>query len=408
MEPERESGAVGGAASAWGSDETAAEWLTGEGRQADGARAVGADDAVGEWLTGPPARERYEPGVDEAEFLPALASIIPAVISAAPAIISAVQQLTSKPPAPSRLPPAPVPRPAPAPSPALPPPPSSAGAVPVPASSQPAPAAQPSLPPTPPPPAAVPPQPQPQPQPAPGSTGDILRQLAVLLPRLVDLVARPEGRESLTDAEPEPSWPPEPGGSTASADDDSPVAPPRRSDGNPAPLPDRSALNPGVSACPTSLLVARFGRPRDLVTEACQALTSPLWEGRMVTDQVGTVRVRGHRQAVALFQDAFAALEQADPELHARTSPSGMLCVRHVRGRPDVLSSHALGLALDVTLDGRVPVPVGGRVEQGLLTLHDVFSRFGIFWGAGLEPEDAAHFEVGADVVHRWMDEGVF
>ena len=197
--------------------------------------------------------------------------------------------------------------------------------------------------------------------------------------------------------------PPEPATAVGAA-----LATPRRSSAGLVPLPDPTTLNVGVSPCPTSLLVARFGRPRDLVTNECQAITSPFWAGRMVAGQVGRSRVRGHRQAVALFGEAFAALEQADPELYARTDSSGMLCVRHVRGRPDVLSNHSLGLALDVTLDGLLDIRGDGQVQEGLLTLHAALGRFGIFWGAGLRPEDAIHFEVGAEVVHRWIDEEVF
>ncbi|MFC9683614.1 M15 family metallopeptidase [Streptomyces sp. NPDC056948] len=365
------------------------------------------------WLTETHMPRPYNPGVDEAEFLPALAAILPAVLSAAPAIINAVHQLTSKSPMPTPLPAPASSRPAPAPPPAT-----------APVRSQ---ATSPPLPPAPStlvPPSASPTalRPAPPPAPAPTSAADILRQLAALLPRLADLVARPEGRESLTNSEQGPSWPPESDGHSAEDDparhsppkpgaagtEDARVAAPRRPGAYLVSLPDRTALNAGVSACPTSLLIARYGQPRDLVTHECQALTSPFWEGRMVTDQVGTFRVRGHRQAVALFQDAFAALEQAAPELYARTGTSGMLCVRHVRGRPEVLSNHALGLALDVTLDNRVAISDDGQVEQGLLTLHEVFNPFGIFWGAGLRPEDAVHFEVGAEVVHRWIDEGVF
>ncbi|KGM10280.1 M15 family metallopeptidase, partial [Cellulomonas carbonis] len=174
------------------------------------------------------------------------------------------------------------------------------------------------------------------------------------------------------------------------------------------PLPDRSALNVGVSPCPTSLLVSRFGPPRDLVSDECRALASPWWESRMVTGQVGTARARGHRLAVELFGRAFTALAEVDPELHARVGSTGMLCVRHVRGRPEVLSNHALGLALDVTLDGTVDIRGDDQVQRGLVTLHDVLAPFGIFWGAGTRPEDAIHFEVGAEVVHRWLDEGIF
>ncbi|WP_225755264.1 M15 family metallopeptidase [Actinotalea sp. Marseille-Q4924] len=174
------------------------------------------------------------------------------------------------------------------------------------------------------------------------------------------------------------------------------------------PLPDRSTINVGVSPCPTSLLVSRFGRPRDLVTAQCQAITSSFWEGRMATGEVGTFRVRGHHRAVALLGEAFTALRATDPDLHDRVGSSGMLCVRHVRGRLGVLSNHALGLALDVTIDGRTDIRGDDQVQRGLLRLHEVLAPFGVFWGAGVRPEDAIHFEVGAEVVHRWLEEGTF
>jgi hypothetical protein len=403
---------------------------------------------------------------DESEILPALAAIIPAVVSAAPAIISAVQQLTSRPqPAPAPPPP-PAPRPAPRP-PAAPP----AAAAPRPATPRPPvrvvvpPRAAPGG-------VATTPSASVLTGGAPsggstaggdGSAGaavavDVLRQLADVLPRLVTLV---EGlsRERVVEAahlgtghggrtagaggsgergsgeggsgEGAGGTSPAPVERGGEAEDDpshesaTGRGPPRdlptgRSSraaavvaGRPAatdlvPLPDRAALNVGVSPCPTSLLVTRFGAPRELVTAECRAITSPFWSSRMVTGQVGTFQVRGHRRAVELFRDAFAALETADPELHALIGSTGMLCVRHVRGRPDVLSNHALGLAVDVTLDGAVDIRGDDTVQHGLVALHDALSPFGIFWGASLRPEDAIHFEVGAEVIHRWLDEGTF
>jgi hypothetical protein len=467
MVPGRDGDTVDDAAATWADDAvSASEWLTDPRLGADDP-GLGTDAAALEWLTDTPGASLDAPGVDEAEFLPALAAIIPAVISAAPAIISAVQQLTSKP-----KPPAP-----PAFRPAQPPPAPPPAAAPSPPAPQP-PAPQPPAPPAPAPQgtsAAPRPAPPPTPsagtaQPTPSGAIDLLQQLASLLPRLADLVTRPEGREWLISSErdqarqhelsaaqpflgrqssahrgtpeavsvrarehagsteggrgeqretesggeappdggalvggPTGRSPPEPASAVGAV-----LAKPRRSDARLVPLPDPTTLNVGVSPCPTSLLVARFGRPRDLVTNECQAITSPFWEGRMVAGQVGRSRVRGHRQAVTLLGEAFAALEQADPELYARTDSGGMLCVRHVRGRPDVLSNHSLGLALDVTLDGHIDIRGDGQVQEELITLHVALGRFGIFWGAGLRPEDAVHFEVGAEVVHRWIDEGVF
>lgn len=432
----------------WGADP---EWV---GRPAEwpgpAVDDVMSPDAA-QWLTGGEATDLLDQlDGDESEFLPALAAIIPAVISAAPAIISAVQQLTSKP----------APRPAPAP----PAPPPAAPTQP-PAAAAPRPAAPPPRPVR----VVVPPRTAPAPSGGAGTDGaataDLLRRLADLLPQVVQVVQAATARESegvhphageharahtgeharehtgehrstertaehasrggeaagpaegeASDGPPTGRGPPragpqpEPGTAPEPAPGAQPaplVATQRRAPTDLVPLPDRSRINVGVSPCPTSLLVSRFGPPRDLVTDECRAITSPSWERRMVTGVVGRSRVRGHHLAVDLFRRAFAALEQADPDLHGRVGSTGMLCVRHVRGRPDVLSNHALGLALDVTIDGTVDLR-DDEVQHGLVTLHDVLAPFGIFWGAGLRAEDSIHFEVGAETVHRWLDEGTF
>src|SRR5262249_34189666 len=100
------------------------------------------------------------------------------------------------------------------------------------------------------------------------------------------------------------------------------------------PLPARAAINIGVSPWPASLLVTGFGAPRSELTDECQAPTSPFWRDRMVAESIGSFRVRGHHKAVAVFRDAFTALRAQAPELYARVGSMGMLCVRHVRGRP--------------------------------------------------------------------------
>jgi hypothetical protein len=162
----------------------------------------------------------------------------------------------------------------------------------------------------------------------------------------------------------------------------------------------------GVRACPTSLLVARYGMPRDDLTDRCQAATSPFWRERMVAASVGPFRVQGHRNAVGVLRDAFAALRTADPDLYDRVGTAGMLCVRHIRGRPGVLSNHGLGMAIDLTLDGRLDVRGDDLVQRGLIAVHDVFTRFGLYWGAGFRTEDAMHFEIGADLVEQWIRDG--
>ena len=196
MVPGRDGGTVEGAAATWSDDAVpASEWLTDPRLRADDP-GLGTDGTALEWLTDPTLRADDDLGVDEAEFLPALLAIIPAVISAAPAIINAVQQLTSKPKPPAAPAPPPSPTPTPRPPPVTPP-----------AAAAPQPTPPPPAPPAPAPQgAAAAPPPVPAPaagtaQPTPSGAIDVLQQLAVLLPRLADLLTRPEGREWLVSSE---------------------------------------------------------------------------------------------------------------------------------------------------------------------------------------------------------------
>lgn len=362
----------------------------------NGSRSDVGLDAV-EWLSAPLTESERAAPVEapidgEPEIAPLLAALIPALVSAAPAIISAVSAAFQNKPAP-----------APAPRPAIAPPPASVPRL----------VAQPR----PPAPTAVPsPQPATASPPAanPVAGGDLTSQITALLPGLVTLVAgmltQNQGQSPASESRiealeprcaecgPYQAWP--------EADHASVAAGGASQYSQLVPVPDRAGINIGVSPCPTSLLVARFGAPRSELTDECQATTSLFWRDRMVTESVGPFRVRGHHKAVAVFRDAFAALRAQAPELYARVGSMGMLCVRHVRGRPGVLSNHGLGMALDVTIDGQLDVRGDDLVQRGLLTIHDVFTTFGIYWGAGFRTEDAMHFEIGADVVKQWIQDG--
>ena len=366
----------------------------------NGSRSDVSLDAM-EWLASPLAESERAAPVEapidgEPEIAPLLAALIPALISAAPAIISAVSSAFQNKPAPAPQP-VPASRPATAPTPA----------------SAPRPVARPR----PPAPTAVPPPRSAAAPPAaasPAAGGDLTSQITALLPGLVTLVAgaltQNQGQSPVSESRiealeprcaecgPYEAWP--------EADHDSVTAGGTSQYSQLVPVPDRATVNIGVSPCPTSLLVARFGAPRSELTDECQATTSLFWRDRMVAESVGPFRVRGHHKAVAVFRDAFAALRARAPELYARVGSMGMLCVRHVRGRPGVLSNHGLGMALDVTIDGQLDVRGDDRVQRGLLTIHDVFTTFGIYWGAGFRTEDAMHFEIGADVVKQWIQDG--
>ena len=82
--------------------------------------------------------------------------------------------------------------------------------------------------------------------------------------------------------------------------------------------------------------------------------------------------------------------------IYAALGTAGALCARHVRGAPGTVSSHAWGLAVDLTLDRQLDRMGDEQAQFGLAVLAEYFNDAGWYWGAGYGREDAMHFEPGA------------
>lgn len=156
------------------------------------------------------------------------------------------------------------------------------------------------------------------------------------------------------------------------------------------------------------MLVAKFGSPRQQLTDDCAAVTSKFWRTRLVTQSVGPFRVTGHRLAVALLSEALAEVKRLHPELYAGLGSAGMLCCRRVRGSKTTLSNHGLGLAIDFTFHGRLDSRGDGKCQRAMLLLYSVMKGFGWYWGAEFPTEDSMHFEVSAEKVSEWINSGTF
>jgi hypothetical protein len=172
------------------------------------------------------------------------------------------------------------------------------------------------------------------------------------------------------------------------------------------PCPPPESINTGVSPCPTNMLVKRRGMPRAKLTDQCLSVTSIWWGHRMVTKNVGPFKVTGFDLAVELLTSSLATVKAKNPELYAALGSAGMLCCRHVRGVPGLLSNHALGMAIDFTIEGVLDTRGDGKVQRGLLDLYGVMKGFGWFWGAEFRIEDGMHFEVGGEVIRQWINQG--
>jgi hypothetical protein len=162
------------------------------------------------------------------------------------------------------------------------------------------------------------------------------------------------------------------------------------------PKPSPAAINSGLSALKTGQLIARLGHPRAArdYSTACQAVTNAALQRRIRTASVGPFRVTGFDLALQQLRLVCDDARLADPQLYALLGSAGMLCCRLVRGSRSVLSNHAFGLAVDLTLGGVLDTRGDNLVQQGLLDLYPHFHRHGFYWGAEYPTEDAMHFEL--------------
>lgn len=185
------------------------------------------------------------------------------------------------------------------------------------------------------------------------------------------------------------------------------------------PAPADEHVNTGIQPCPTALLVRRHGFPISPggLTNECQPPTNPYWKGAIVTKQVheGTIygpngkkwsgKVTGHHCAVELLEETFKELKRVSPELYVLMGTAGMLCVRHVRGAPGILSNHGLGMAIDLTIAGKLDKRGDNMVQRGMLGVYATFKKFGWYWGVEFGIEDGMHVEVGSANINRWIRE---
>lgn len=171
-------------------------------------------------------------------------------------------------------------------------------------------------------------------------------------------------------------------------------------------IANRRNVNKGITVASPSYLEKTLGRPRANLGNNCQAMTNEKLRAKLVTEQVGPIRVRMMRPAIESLKRVFARIEATDPDLYARINTAGALCVRQIRGTVGRLSTHSFGLSLDLNIDGKLDTLGDGKTQLGLTILADFFREEGWFWGAGFSREDSMHFEVSREMVEQWRREG--
>ena len=172
-------------------------------------------------------------------------------------------------------------------------------------------------------------------------------------------------------------------------------------------IANRTGVNDGLEVASPGYLAEKLGRPRETLSDDCEAMTNEDLKSKLVVEQVGPVRVRLLRPAAESLGRVFEKVKRVDPDLYARINTSGSLCVRRIRGTTDSLSTHSYGLAIDLNIDGHLDNFTDGKTQLGLTILADFFHEEGWVWGAGFRREDSMHFEVSRKQLDEWLDMGL-
>jgi len=171
-------------------------------------------------------------------------------------------------------------------------------------------------------------------------------------------------------------------------------------------IADRRNVNRGLVVASSSYLAEKLGRPREVLTDKCEAMTNQTLAAKLVLEDVGPIRVRMLAPAVESLRRVFDTVKRADPDLYARINSSGSLCVRRIRGTTNSMSTHSFGLAVDLNIDGILDNFTDGKTQLGLTILADFFHEEGWVWGAGFSREDSMHFEISRKQLDEWLATG--
>ncbi len=237
--------------------------------------------------------------------------------------------------------------------------------------------------------------------PAPTMTAD---RLDVIDLRLAALQARVEEMEARLDAiEREASL----RSMGAPAPGAAPSASPPRSDlgdyGALMRLVNRRNANEALRPVSTDRLLAVFGQPSEELADGdCAAPTSPRLVSALETRDVGPFSAQLIRPALDSVEEILGRVRIDHPELFAQLVSYGGLCARLIRGSADMVSRHAFGVAIDISIGDTIDEMGDGKTQRGLILLADYFNEAGWVWGAAFGREDSMHFEVSEELFDRW------
>ncbi len=168
----------------------------------------------------------------------------------------------------------------------------------------------------------------------------------------------------------------------------------------------KERFNKGIIQSKNSFMLETLGQPRDNYSTDCQPVTNPRMMEALETRQIGNFRLTMLRPALESVQRIMDRLQKDEPEIYAALGTAGALCARFIRGSTTSVSNHSWGAAVDFTLEGNLDALGDGGTQFGLVILAEFFNDEGWYWGAGYGREDSMHFEIGEDLMKKWIAEG--
>lgn len=161
--------------------------------------------------------------------------------------------------------------------------------------------------------------------------------------------------------------------------------------------PARSAINAALIGLPRGNFSAEVSKPQD-----------PEFRSLLETADLGPFTVTGLKPAVRSLRAIVTDISLELPQLYDRIGCSEMLACRYVKGSKSIVSNHAWGLALDLTIDGKGTTDGEDEVMAAMLLLAPIFNRHGFFWGVAFGVQDACHFEASDELIRAWAAAGAF
>lgn len=171
---------------------------------------------------------------------------------------------------------------------------------------------------------------------------------------------------------------------------------------------DRRTLNGVLRSARNVTMLSLIGSPRGTYDAECREPTNARIAAMLETVRFERFSVTGLRPAIRVLKAVMADIALEQPENYVRLGTTGMLCCRMVNGSPSVISNHAWGTAIDLTIGTAMEPSHNSDAMRGLQDIHPIFNRHGFFWGAAFRTGEAMHFEASDQLIRTWALAGEF